>query len=159
MPLPAIIANLTARVQAVTPSWDADLGFHTLEGDGVGAELETVPDDVTRLFDLDIESPEDDGASGYVTDRFRITLNLRVRYPAHDKRRAKLIIASDAVRLNQALIHPNYTPAWIDGIEAIQPLGKAVITEITSGEGRVIALIASWPVVVRYIDAGEAGDA
>lgn len=159
MSLPAIIANLTARVQAVTPSWDADLGFHTLTDDGIGAPLETAPDDCPRLFDIDIDAPEDDGASGYVTDRFRITLTLRVRYPAHDKRRARLIIASDAVRLNQALIHPNFEPAWIDGIEAIQPLGKATITEITSSEGRVTALIASWPIVVRYLDAGEAGDA
>jgi hypothetical protein len=97
MSLLDIIDNLTARVQAVTPSWDADLGFHTLDGDGIGAALETVPDDTVRLFDIDIDAPEDDGASGYVADRFRITLALRVRYPAHDRRRAKLMIASDAL--------------------------------------------------------------
>lgn len=161
MSFPRVIASLTARIEAVTPSWDPDHTFHAHEGaDGVAIDIEAIPDDVVRAFDIRLAGgPEDDGASGFGIDRWRVDLELRIRYPVADRRRSEMMIGSDVPRLVHALIHPTWPSSWDASIRTVTPPGAPRLFELLGPEGEPLALMVTMPFTAIFTDAGEAADA
>jgi hypothetical protein len=150
----AAVDSLASRIESLVPAWDPDYRFQCVEtGDhGAGASLEECPDDVSRLFDIRLASlPADDGGSGFVTTRWVVGLELRVRY-AHTSDRARLerAMAFDASQLATALIHPSLPSAWHSSIDTVEPPSPPTLAPIAGPEGRPIAWILTMAFVLHY---------
>lgn len=143
--------SLIARLAAVVPTHDADLPFFTHEDPASGyvVDVEDVPDEVVRLFDIRIAGlPADADSPGYPLCRWRMELDVRVRYPLTPRQRWDRVIASDAVQIANALIHPGLTPAWHASIVSVEPPVPQGVTEILTVDGRPLARLAVHRVVV-----------
>lgn len=158
MSYPDALDSLIARVQALAPSWDADLPFYTLEDTDAGTvvELEAVPDDVVRLFDVRMAAPPvDAGGAGYGLSRFTVDMELRVRYPAHPRQRSERQIGADVPLLCNALVHPALPLPWHESIDTIEPPGRPTLAELAGPES-VRALILSIPFTLHFLAPQEA---
>lgn len=154
MSYPAAIDSLVGRVCALVPEWEPDRPFYTFE-DGAGGALvdvETAPDDVVRLFDIRLAGlPEDDNASGYGLSRFRVSCELRVRYPAAaDRARTERMIATDVAQLVHGLVHPGLPAPWHPSIVTVEPPTGARLGAVTGPEGQLVAHLIRLPFVILY---------
>ena len=156
------VDSLSARIEGLTPAWDADLGFVSVENGSSGApstSLEECPDDVSRLFDIRMASlPADDGGSGFVTTRWVVGLELRVRYAATDDRaRLERMLAFDASQLASALIHPSLPIAWHSSIDTIEPPSPPTLEAIPGPEERPIGWMLKMSFTMHFTYAPEIG--
>lgn len=152
------IDSLIERITKVEVSFDADLTFHTHEDPSSGdvIDIEEIPDNVTRVFDFRMSSaPEDAAGSGYGLHRFKVSMQLRVRYPASPRARVERQIGHDVPRLINALIHPAHPIPW-RSIDTIEPPGRPELLALTTPEGTHRALVMRLPFVMHYIDRQEA---
>ncbi len=150
----AAVDSLAARIESLVPAWDRDLRFQCVEsGDhGAGASLEDHPDDTSRLFDIRLASlPADDGGSGFVTTRWVVGLELRVRYAyTPDRARTERMVAFDASQLATALVHPALPSAWHSSIDTVEPPSPPTLAPIAGPEGRPIAWIMTMGFVLHF---------
>lgn len=157
-PIERVYAAIYGLIAAVECGIAADRTFYTLEADGgFVTPVDEVPDPVDRLFDLRMtDPPEDDGSSGFPLTRFRIGLELRVRYELRARQRAEMMMADDTVRLINALIHPvNWTDAETDDdhphpIQTVLPPGTPTLVELLNANGAAFALMLTIPYTVLY---------
>ncbi|MCB9553500.1 MAG: hypothetical protein H6705_16785 [Myxococcales bacterium] len=149
--------SLIDRLRLLEPDFDQEHAFKSLRdvGGGVVARLDEVPDDVVRVFELTGRPPKDDGAQGYVPDRWRTRMTLRVRYPAADPDRAEEQIASDIPLITHALIHPAWPAPWHASIESVSPPDLGELVPLAGEEGpRAFVLVMGFDLI--YTDAGAA---
>lgn len=145
MSIAAALDSLVARLAAATPTTEADHGFYTLEdpASGFTVDVEDVPDEVVRLFDVRLPGlPADADSPGWPLCRWRMELDVRVRYPLHPRARWDRVIAADAVTIANALIHPGLAPGWDSSIASVAPPVPQGVTDVLSADGRVVARLA-----------------
>ncbi|RTL16447.1 MAG: hypothetical protein EKK55_24325 [Rhodocyclaceae bacterium] len=151
------IDSLIERITKVAVTFDAGHPFHTHEDDaGEVVDIEAIPDDVTRVFDLRmVSAPEDAGGSGFGLHRFRVAMQLRVRYMAHPRGRVERQIGHDVPRLINALIHPAHPVPW-RSIDTIEPPGRPELMALTNGGAdAAYALVIRVPFTMHFIDRQE----
>lgn len=140
----AIVANCPRGAEEAP-----GLPFHTVEGptEGDVVPVDELPDAVVRQFDVRMaDAPQDDGLAGLVWTRFRVSLEVRVRYPARPRAASEVMIGDDVARLINALISPsNHGGA----IEAVVP-GRPRLEELIGDGGDVIALLLRLPFELIY---------
>ncbi|RTL22379.1 MAG: hypothetical protein EKK55_14760 [Rhodocyclaceae bacterium] len=149
--------SLIDRLRLLEPDYDREHAFKALRdvGGGVVARLDQVPDDVVRVFELTGKPPKDDAAQGYVPDRWRARMTLRVRYPVADPDRAEEQIASDLPLITHALIHPAWPAAWHESIESVAPPDLVDLVPLAGDEGpRALVLTVGFDLI--YTDTGAA---
>lgn len=148
------IDSLISRIVMLTPEWDSDRSFVSLETSSSGSslDLESLSDPVDRYFDFRLRSlPADDGASGYVWSRWQAAIELRVRYQdPGDRARFDRMVASDVAQLTNGCIHPALPAPWHASIDTVEPDGAASIAPIEGPEDRPLGWIVSIPLTLIY---------
>lgn len=139
----AIVADCPRGVQPDAP-------FHTVEGptEGEVVPVDELPDASVRQFDVRMtDAPQDDGDSGFVRTRFRVGLDIRIRYPVSPRSMSEVMIGDDVAQLVNALIAPsNHIGSPIEVILT----GRRRAEELISDSGAAIALLLVQPIEVIY---------
>lgn len=146
----AAIDSIIAAVQAIEPTWDSDIPFRCFEdASGYVVPVDEVVDDSPRIFDIRLRSlPADDGGSGYVYTRFRVGLDLRIRYPIADRGRVERMMAEDVPLVVNVLIHPD---SWHASIQTIPPPEAPTLAVLSNADRVPVAFLVSIPFEMLYL--------
>lgn len=148
-----MIAQLYAIITACARGVQADMPFHTVEGptEGEVVPVDETADETTRQFDIRMtDPPQDDGSSGYVWQRFRVGLELRIRYPISPRSMMEALVGDDTPRLVNALISP---PNWEGDdsvIRTIPPPARPRWENLINDNGAPFARLLVIPFEVVY---------
>lgn len=153
MSLHEITDNMITRIRSITPTWDVKDGFVCHEdATGFVLPIEELPDLQMRSFDLRLDPTygiTDDGIGGWVANRWRTRLLLRIVYPLDgDRGRVERIIGSDAVLITRALLALPYP----ESLESVVPPTPPTLTALTGADGRSRALVATYRVELIYTE-------
>lgn len=147
----AAIKSIYNIISACPRTVEPDLPFFTVEDPDSGYVLpvdEVLDPDVQRAFDIRLATPPvDDGGSGYVYTRFRVGLELRVRYSANPRSMAETMVAEDVALLVNALVHPD---GWDESIDTIPPPGAPQLEELLNEDGAIVGLLLTLPFEMLY---------
>lgn len=149
-----MIHQLYSIITACARGTQAEHPFHTVDGvvEGDVLPVDELPDDVIRQFDIRMtDPPTDDGSSGYPWRRFRVGLELRVRYPVSPRSVMEALIGDDTPRLVNALISPSNWEGDDSVIRTIPPPERPRWENLINDNGAPFARLLVIPFEAVYL--------
>lgn len=155
MSLHDIIDNLIERVRSISPIWDKSDSFVCFEdASGFVIPIDEMTSPKMRAFDIRLDPAfgvTDDGIGGFIANRWRARLNLRVAYPINgDRGRVERIIGSDGVLITRMVMALPYP----EGLESVVPPTPPVLSQLSIG-GVPLGLICTYRIEVIYTEGDQ----
>lgn len=146
--------GIITAISKVTPQWDSDRSFVSLESAYTGSapDLESIPDAVDRFFDVRLVSgPDSTGESGYCYESWVASCELRIRYSMEgDRGRLDAMVASDVPRVIHALEQPqHFIPGVTDSVAAQQRRPEPTVLR---REDKEFAMIIRIPFLLYFTE-------